>query len=92
MIKIFQALLSKFFTAFLQAFLNHLVSKVGLTATAVVAMANDVNANTQLSGEEKAKLLASQLTSLAITSGKEFSKSTINLIVEIAVKVIRGGV
>ena len=91
MIKIFQALLSKFFNAFLQAFLNHLVAQIGLTATAVIAMTNDLNADTTLSGEDKAKKLAIQLKMLAISNGKEFSNSILNLITEVAVQVLKGG-
>lgn len=92
MIKIFQVLLSKFFNAFLQAFLDHLVQQIGATSSAVSAMAHDLNNDTTLSGEEKAKKLASQLKSLAILNGKEFSNSTVNLIVEVACKVVRGGI
>lgn len=91
MIKIFQTLISKFFNAFLQAFLNHLVDRVGVTATAVVAMANDLNADKSLSGSAKAKKLASQLRTLAVSTGKEIPDSLINLIVETAVSILKSG-
>ena len=92
MVKIFQALISKFFNAFLQAFLNHLVAQVGVTANAVVAMANDLEHDKELSGSQKAKRLADQVKTLAMTKGKEIPGATVNLIVETAVNVLRAKV
>lgn len=92
MIKILQALISKFFNAFLQAFLNHLVAKIGTTSASVVAMANDLNKDPSMSGTDKAKRLADQLRTLAISTGKEAPNALVNLITETAVAVLRGGV
>ena len=90
MIAIFQGLIKAFFTAFLQSFLNHLVSKIGTTSNVVVGLANDLNKDTSLSGSEKAAKLADQLKTLAITTGKEAPTKLVNLIVETAVSVLSG--
>jgi hypothetical protein len=92
MVKVLQALISKFFNSFLQAFLNHLVAKIGTTSAVVVGLANDLNADKSLSGSDKAKKLADQLKTLAITTGKEAPNSLINMVVETAVSVLNGGI
>jgi hypothetical protein len=91
MIKVIQSLVSKFFSLFLQAFLNHLVAQIGTTAQSVVAMANDLDARSDITGVEKAAILSSQLKSLAITKGKEVPNHIIDLTRQAAVTVLRGG-
>lgn len=91
MIKIFQSLIKQFLNAFLQAYLNYLVSKIGTTADRVVSLANSLESNASLTGEEKAKELLSKLKLISISTGKEVRDNTLEIISKQAVAVVRGG-
>ncbi len=82
MVKIFQALISKFFTAFTQAFLNILMKEASIM---VIQIVQDVNKE-DISNEEKRKLAVARIK-LALNNAKE---SSINLAVELAVKILKG--
>mgnify|MGYP003395238556 CR=1 FL=1 len=90
MIRIFQALLSKFFKAFMWALLKLLASKIGTAAENIVAMANDLEAKKDWTGSEKASALKASLKSIAISTGKEATTETVHLAIETAVNIIKG--
>ncbi|HEY9874593.1 MAG TPA: hypothetical protein V6D12_14230 [Candidatus Obscuribacterales bacterium] len=92
MVNLFRILISRFFSAFLSAFLIYLAGKIGTTSQDIIAMVSDLEKDSTLSGEEKRKRLATQLKMLAITTGKEISKKTINLAIETGVSVFKAGV
>jgi len=87
MVKIFQALLSRFFKAFLQAFLNHLV---GSLAPTLIQLIQDAS-QSDLTNEEKRNQVFQQAKTLAITAGKDIRDSSLNLAIETAVKILKGG-
>lgn len=87
MVTIFKALISKFFSAFLQAFLNVLVGKMNTTILQIV---QTVGSNTDWSDESKRKEAFSQIKLIAGNAGKELRDSTIFLAIELAVKIWKG--
>ena len=88
MIKLYQALISKFFTTFLQAFFNVLVGSLNNTVLQIV---QDVGKNTDWSDEVKRKEAFAKIKLIAQNQGKDLRDSTISLAVEIAVKIFKGG-
>lgn len=91
MVKFLQALISKFFSAFTQAYFNYLSQQAGIAGNTILQLVHDLEQDTTLTGAQKAEKLLQQLKNLAISTGKEVSTSTLNLIIEVALKVIRGG-
>lgn len=88
MVTIFKALISKFFSAFLQAFLNVLVGKLNTTVLQIV---QTVGSNTDWSDEAKRKEAFAKIKLIASNAGKELRDSTVALAIEIAVKILKGG-
>lgn len=88
MVKIFQTLIKSFFTTFLQAFLNLLVGKLNNTILQIV---QDVGKNTDWSDEAKRNEAFAKIKLIAINTGKELKDSTINLALELALKILKGG-
>lgn len=88
MVKIFQALIKKFFTAFLQAFLNVAVGQLNNTVLQIV---QNAGSKTDWTNEAKRQEAFSQIKQIALSNGKELRDSTIALAIELAVKILKGG-
>lgn len=86
MIAIFKALISKFFSSFLQAFLSVLVGEFNKTVQDIV---KNVGTNTDWSNEAKRNEAFTQIKNVLVADGKELGDSTINLAVEVALKIIK---
>lgn len=88
----FKMLLKKFFNAFLWALLQKLSERLGMSAEVISALVNQAEAKLDLTGIEKAELVAKQIKELALSKGKDAALSDIRFAIETAVKVVRGGI
>jgi hypothetical protein len=84
MVAILKALISRFFKAFLQAFLSLLVGKL---STTVLQIVQDINGEIDWTDEQKRKEAFARIKQIVISSGLEIKDSTINLALEIAVSI-----
>lgn len=86
MIKIFQVLIKKFWTAFLQAFINILAGELKVVILKIV---QDISVE-DITDSEKRALAFERIKLYLAQSGKNISDSSINLIIELCVKVLKG--
>ena len=87
MVKILQGLIKTFFSAFLQAFLNLLT---GQLSTTILQLVQNVGRNIDWTDEAKRQEAFKQIKLIAINNGKELRDSTISLIIELCVKILKG--
>lgn len=86
MIKMLQNLIKTFWSQFLQAFINILIGEV---KTVVLRIIQDVNAE-DITDSEKRHLAFDRIKEYVKQSGKNISDSSINLAIELSIKILKG--